>query len=245
MVKRRSRESVFVFFKSLAALLETFIGIYGKIMKTWRDRFESCTQLVSSRWFFFLAGASACGVLVAVATVAFLMGASSRGPANLSEAVLHATASHGSTNVAVATGQVSEDAEGIFILDYLTGNLQCRVFYPRMQRFGGKFGTNITAQLPGTKNAEYLLVTGNSNTTQVTGQARPAGCIVYVVDTKSGLFAAYSLPWNRQAEMAGEPQEGMISFLDGGQYRLAAGGSSSKKMPVPTKEPEKAKTTPK
>ncbi len=214
-------------------------------MKTWRYRLESCKQLMSSRSFVFLAGFSASSLLVAVAAIAYLMGVNSRGPSNLSEAVLHATATHGSTNVAVATGPVSEDAEGIFILDYLTGNLQCWVFYPRLQRFGGKFETNITAKLPGTKNAEYLLVTGSSNVTQATGQARPAGCVVYVVDTKSGLFAAYSLPWNRQAEMSGEPQKGVIAFLDGGQYRLAAGGSSTKKIPVPTKEPEKAKTAPK
>ncbi len=210
-------------------------------MKTWWNVLECSRPIVSNRWFVFLAGFSASSLLVGVVATAFFLGASSRGPANLSQAVLHATASHGSTNVAVATGQVSEDAEGIFILDYLTGNLQCWVFYPRMQRFGGKFETNITAQLPGTKNAEYLLVTGASNVTQSTGNARPAGCIAYVVDTKSGMFAAYSLPWNRQAEMAGEPQKGMIAFLDGGQYRLAAGGSSSKKIPVPTKEPEKAK----
>jgi hypothetical protein len=210
-------------------------------MKSWPFVLEFSKQIVAKRWFVFLAGFSASSLLVGVAVTAFFLGANSRGPADLSQAVLHATASHGSTNVAVATGQVSEDAEGIFILDYLTGNLQCWVFYPRMQRFGGRFETNITAQLPGTKNAEYLLVTGASNTTQTSGNARPAGCVAYVIDTKSGMFAAYSLPWNRQAELAGEPQKGMIAFLDGGQYRLAAGGSSAKKVPVPTKEPEKAK----
>jgi hypothetical protein len=210
-------------------------------MNTWRNVVERTEQSVSKKWFLFLAGFSVSSSIVGIALIAFLLGANSRGPMSLSQAVLHATATHGSTNVAVATGQVSEDAEGIFILDYLTGNLQCWVFYPRLQRFGGKFETNITAQLPGTKNAEYLLVTGNSAVVQATGNARPAGCLVYVVDTKSGLFAAYSLPWNRQAEMAGEPQKGMIAFMDGGQYRLAAGGGSTKKIPVPTKEPEKAK----
>ena len=214
-------------------------------MNSWRNCFNSCNLVMHSKPLVFLFGFAVCGMVVTVVTVAYQLGAQSRGPANLSQAIVHATASHGTTNVAVATGQVSEDAEGIFILDYLTGNLQCWVFYPRLQRFGAKFEANITGQLPATKNAEYLLVTGSSSTTQVSGNARPAGCIVYVVDAKSGMFAAYSMPWNRSAEMAGEPQKGSLVFLAGDQYRLAAGGSSTKKSPIiPSKETGKEKTAP-
>ncbi len=210
-------------------------------MNTWRD----CTGLnrnsLFAHWPALLTGAVACGLLVAVACIAFNYGASQRGPANISEAILHATASHGATNVAVATGQVGEDAEGIFILDFLTGNLQCWVFYPRYQRFGAKFETNINAQLPPTKNAEYLLVTGGSTTTQATGNARPAGCLVYVTDVKSGMFAAYTLPWNRSMESTGEPQQALMVCVGGDQYRVAAGGGTSAKKPVPTPTKETGK----
>ncbi len=212
-------------------------------MKTWRYRVEAYRDIVSGRWLAALSGAAACSLVVAIAMVAYQFGARSNGPVDLPQAILHATASHGSTNVAVATGQVGEDAEGIFILDYLTGNLQCWVFYPRFQRFGAKFETNITAQLPGTKNAEYLLVTGLSASTQASTNARPAGCLVYVVDSKSGMFAAYTLPWNRSAESAGEPQRGTLVCVGGDQYRTASGGVSGKKptIPIPTKEIGKEK----
>jgi len=189
-----------------------------------------------------LVGATSLAIVVAIALAAYQFGLKSRGPANLQEAVLHATASHGGTTVAVATGRVSEESEGIFILDYLTGNLQCWVFYPRYQRFGAKFETNITQVLPATKNAEYLLVTGDSQTTQSSGNARPAGCLVYVVDVKSGMFAAYTLPWNRSAEAAGELQKGLMVSVGYDQYRVPVGGASAKKPPTPpAKEPTKEK----
>jgi hypothetical protein len=184
-------------------------------------------------------------LIVIVGTVAvggYLLGQRPKRLANLSEAVLHATATHGGTNVAVATGQVGDEAEGIFILDYLTGNLQCWVFYPRMQQFGAKFETNITQQLPATKNAEYLLVTGSSVANQTSGNARPAGCVVYVVDPKSGAFAGYTLPWNRSAEMSGQPQRGLMLFVGGDYFRAPVAGSSTKKANLaPAKENAKEK----
>ena len=206
-------------------------------MNTSRDSSGSNRNSIYTHWPAFLAGSLACGLVVSVALIAYQFGASQRGPANLAEAVLHATASHGGTNVAVATGPVSEDAEGIYILDYLTGNLGCWVFYPRYQRFGAMFETNINAQFLPTKNAEYLLVTGISSSTTTTGNGRPAGCLVYVTDVKSGMFAAYSLPWNRSMESAGEPQKGQMVCVGGDQYRAAIGGGKPKTpVPTPTKE---------
>lgn len=204
---------------------------------------NSASPSMSVRPIYVVAGLTfGLVVLIAsVASVAYHLGANQPRLANLSEAVLHATATHGGTNVAVATGQVSEEAEGIFILDYVTGNLQCWVYYPRMQAFGAKFGTSINQQLPQTKNAEYLLVTGTSIAQQATSNARPAGCICYVVDTKSGMFAAYSLPWNRQAEISGQTQSGQLVFMGGDQFRLPIGGAPAKKLPTPTKETGKEK----
>ncbi len=180
-------------------------------------------------------------LIASVASVAYHMGANRPRLANLSDAVLHATATHGGTNVAVATGQVGEESEGIFILDYVTGNLQCWVYYPRLQAFGAKFSTSINQQLPQTKNAEYLLVTGVSFAQQATSNARPAGCICYVVDTKSGMFAGYSLPWNRSAELSGQTQSGQLVFMGGDQFRLPVGGAPTKKLPPAAKDMGKEK----
>jgi hypothetical protein len=197
---------------------------------------------VSSKKFLFGTILGLFVLVASVATVAYQFGARQPRLSSLSDAVLHATATHGGTNVAVATGAVGDDAEGVFILDYLTGNLQCWVFSPRYGQFGGKFETNIGAQLPLTKNAEYLLVTASTNTPSTSGNARPAPTICYVVDPKSGVFAGYTFPWNRSMELGGQVQKAPMICIGGDQFRQAAGGASAKKpLPTPTKDADKAK----
>ncbi len=185
-------------------------------------------------------------VLVAsVASVAYQFGARQPRLASFSDAVVHATATHGGTNVAVATGPVGEDSEGIFILDYLTGNLQCWVYYPRFGQFGGKFETNIGAQLPMTKssNSEYLLVTGSMSTPQASGNARPAPTICYVIDPKLGMFAGYTFPWNRSMEAGGQIQKAPMICVGGDQFRQVSGGvNANKPLATPTADADKAKT---
>ncbi len=126
----------------------------------------------------------------------------------------------------------------------MTGNLQCWVFYPRFQRFGAKFETNVTKELQATKNAEYLLVTGDANIPQAAGNVRPAACIVYVVDTKSGEFAAYGVPWNRASESSGEPQRGPLMFIAGDRFRTPTGGATAKKSTLPSKDATKDNKAP-
>ena len=57
--------------------------------------------------------------------------------------VLRAAASDSSENFSMATGSVSDQAEGAFFLDTLTGDLQCIVPYARTGGFGGHFKTNV------------------------------------------------------------------------------------------------------
>ncbi len=47
------------------------------------------------------------------------------------ETVLNASASHGGETFAMATGPVDADVEGLFMLDFLTGELQSN----RLQKF--------------------------------------------------------------------------------------------------------------
>jgi len=44
---------------------------------------------------------------------------------------LHAVASQGEDNFAIATGFIDEETEGIFFLDFLTGDLAAGVLNPR------------------------------------------------------------------------------------------------------------------
>jgi hypothetical protein len=143
-----------------------------------------------------------------------------RVPADL----LQASATHGGTNLAIATGQIDESSEGFFALDFLTGDLKCWVYYPRQGAFGGMFYTNVQAQLGMSKNPEYLLITGGAEPVSSGSNIRPAACLVYVVDTKSGFFAAYTIPWNRTLESSSAMQGGVMIPVGGGQIREPQSG---------------------
>lgn len=122
--------------------------------------------------------------------------------------------------MAVATGPISEDAEGIFFLDFITGDLQCLVYYPRYRGFGAYFATNVLQRLGGGgKNSQYILVTGGAVTRTNTAGARPGSSLVYVTDATSGMFAAYEVPWNRTAESSGRQQSGSLLYVGGGPVR--------------------------
>jgi hypothetical protein len=204
--------------------------------ETRSGKWHARTNLIATASLFVTAMAS-------VAAVAFWFGMQTASPvastldtSRIPPEVLRATATHGGANLAVATGRVSEEADGIFFLDYITGHLQCWVYYPRIQQFGAKFETNITRELPATKNAEYLLVTGETQPAASSSNARPGGCLVYVVDVKSGLFAAYTMPWTRAAETSGQTQQGPLIFVQGGQYRAPLPGGAVKKPSALSKE---------
>jgi hypothetical protein len=128
--------------------------------------------------------------------------------ASLAELKLHAMSSHGAESFAIATGPVDEDVEGLFTLDFLTGDLQCFVINPRNGAFGGWFRANVLDALPAEKGKKpsYLLVTGQINVTGGYGGQRPAASLCYVVDANTGDVAAFSFPWARAATSAGVPQ---------------------------------------
>src|SRR5262245_23087623 len=128
---------------------------------------------------------------------------------DLSELKLHAMASHGAETFAIATGPIDRDVEGLFTLDYLTGELQCFVINPRFGGLGGWFKTNIAGSLEPAKGKKpsYLIATGVFNIKSgVTGNYRPAGCVAYVVDANTGEAAAYSFPWSENAGNVGVTQ---------------------------------------
>jgi hypothetical protein len=145
-----------------------------------------------------------------------------------------------SDSMAAATGRISEDSEGIFFLDFNTGDLQCMVYYPRMGGMGAHYYANVLPALGGGgKNAKYLLVTGDMNTTVATGNTRPGGSLVYVTDVNSGMFAAYAVPWNRSQESAGRPQSGQLVLVASGavrNYRLPGANAAPAAIVDPNKK---------
>ncbi|MEX0824552.1 MAG: hypothetical protein WD119_00215 [Pirellulaceae bacterium] len=138
----------------------------------------------------------------------------------LAAAGIDATASATGEKFSVATGAVGKSAEGLFILDHESGVLQCSVLYPRAGRFGGTFGINVKDVLPGGgKGGGYLMVTGLAEFPGGSNQPLGAGAVVYVLDTSTGGYACYGVPFNRVAETAGQPQQNNLVLVGAGQVR--------------------------
>ncbi len=122
---------------------------------------------------------------------------------------LHATATQGQENYAIATGLVDNDVEAIYFLDFLTGDLQARVINPRTGEFNARFRYNIAndfGQAQG-RNPKYLMVTGLANMPRGRSNSQFAQSIVYISDASTGQTAAYTIPWNQGIQSAGGAQE--------------------------------------
>lgn len=127
--------------------------------------------------------------------------------------LLKATSAVTSEKFSMATGEVSEEADGLFVLDHNSGLLQCSVVYPRMGRFMAQFTVNVGEALgTGGKGGSYLLLTGRADFPRASNN--PVGStIVYVMDTATGNYASYYVPYNRQAMTAGRPQQDLIKLI--------------------------------
>ena len=122
---------------------------------------------------------------------------------------LDATASVIGEKYSMATGFVSEDVEGLFVLDHNSGLLQCNVIYPRMARAGimGQFSINVADALgTGGKGGEYMMLTGVVQFPRASNNPM-AGTVVYVMDTASGNYAGFGIPFNRAVMNANKPQQ--------------------------------------
>ncbi|QDS91931.1 hypothetical protein FF011L_06670 [Roseimaritima multifibrata] len=134
--------------------------------------------------------------------------------------MLDATASDTNGSFTIATGAVGKSAEGLFMLDHESGLLQCHVIYPRIGRMGASFATNVKDVLPGGgKGGGYIMVTGLAEFPGGSNQPLGAGAVVYVMDTSSGAYACYGVPFDRVAENAGRPQQNALVVLATGEAR--------------------------
>ena len=145
-------------------------------------------------------------------------------PAWLTPAALQASSASQAESFAMATGAIDSDVEGCFMLDFLTGELQCVVLNYRTGRFGGFFRTNVIADLGSdpVKKPKYVMVAGAINFPRGAAAARPGHSVVYVLDTTTGNYAAYGLPWRRELAATGQGQMSGLVLMDVGRARTAA-----------------------
>ena len=138
------------------------------------------------------------------------------------ETALHATATDSGDTFGIATGLVADGIEGVFFLDFLSGDMQCWVINGRTGQTGGYFVQNVVADLGvevGRKNPRYLMVTGQAPMQRGSSAMKPADSLVYVADANTGNFAVYALPWNRQATASNRPQQAPMALIFKGSAR--------------------------
>ena len=178
-----------------------------------------------ARWFVGIALAAA---LVGLLAAMFLLGRASGISGNAGEvsssdpfslATIDATAAVSSDQFSMATGLVTGEAEGLFVLDHNSGLLQCSVIYPRIGQFAASFTANVADALATRgKVGKYMMVTGIADFRQASNN--PIGSsVVYVLDSATGNYACYAIPFNRALMNANQPQSGAL--------RLIAVGSAS------------------
>lgn len=166
----------------------------------------------------------AMGLLVGVGMMIGTLAAVRQAPATglqFPETLLHASASHSGKSMAMATGYVDEESEGLFVLDYLTGDLHCFVVNPRTVQWGGMGKYNVITDLGVQQGKEpnYVLVTGQTQFRRGAGAQSPALCVVYIADANTGNFAAYGMLWDRTMAAAGRPQDVVPKLLGTGKAR--------------------------
>ena len=142
----------------------------------------------------------------------------------IEEIKLRASATHGGESFAMATGHVGNGMDGVFFLDYLTGDLKGFVLNARTGGIGAMFKTNVASDLgvEKGKRPSFLMVTGGANFItggNAFGAKRPAETVVYVCDTHSGNFAVYSIPYNVQLAANGVQQGDVFVRLGVGKAR--------------------------
>jgi hypothetical protein len=146
----------------------------------------------------------------------------------LPQVQVHATATEGFDNFAIATGLADGSVEGVYFLDYLTGELKCAVINPKTGKFTASFTYNVAADFrqagAGAGNAKYLLVTGLADmpVPRGAGNFQYGKSIVYIAEATSGLVAAYTIQWNPALLASGRPQQGAFQLLDFMQFRTTA-----------------------
>ncbi|EMI53554.1 hypothetical protein [Rhodopirellula sallentina] len=130
--------------------------------------------------------------------------------------IANAAAAVSSEKFSVCTGLISEESEALFVLDHNSGLLQCSVLYPRLGRFMATYTINVADALGmEAKGGSYIMVTGTADFPSSSN--RPLGfSVVYVLDTASGNYACYGVPFDRVAMKSNRPQQGVMFLIGQG-----------------------------
>jgi hypothetical protein len=134
---------------------------------------------------------------------------------------LHASATHGEENFALATGEVELGLEGVFFLDMITGELTGYVINQNNGKFTTVYKHNVLKDMGELSKPRFLMVTGSAGLRQGVG-GRIGRSVIYVAEMNSGKFLAYGIPWAPARAATNLPTAAPFVLLDGGVFRSAA-----------------------
>jgi hypothetical protein len=130
--------------------------------------------------------------------------------------LINAATAASSDKFSIATGPVSQEAEGLFVLDNNSGLLQCRVIYPRIGTFRAQFTTNVADALgAGGKGGSYIMVTGRVDFPRASNRPAAVG-VVYVMDSATGNYVCYGIPFDQTSVPNNRPQQGALVLIGQG-----------------------------
>ncbi len=134
---------------------------------------------------------------------------------------VHAVATHGQDNFAIATGSLDDNLEAIFVLDSVTGDLKGAALNVQSRRFNTWYDYNVSRDLPvgGIKNPQYRIVTGYTGVRQVVAAGQLGRTVVYVAEANTGQLAAYGVPWVAGRFTSPIPLRFNLQLLDRWQFR--------------------------
>jgi len=136
----------------------------------------------------------------------------------LPQAPLYGSATHGQEGFAICTGPLTDSIEGVYVLDYLTGELRgagLSIF----GKFTSTYQYNILKDFEASKSPKFLMVTGVADL-RPTGQKLKMGrSVVYVAEVNSGFVAAYGVPFDPSAQSQGRGVSASFIPLDAAKFR--------------------------
>jgi len=126
--------------------------------------------------------------------------------------VVQALGSLTADKFAACTCPMDNNAEGFFILDFLTGDLTGGVLNPQAgaAKFTRVYSYNVLADLGvqagAAREPRFLLLAGGMNFVGP-GANTMAQSVLYVTDVATGVTAAYAIPWvSQQARVPGRAE---------------------------------------
>jgi len=135
---------------------------------------------------------------------------------------LHGSASQNVEGFSICTGELESGFEGIYYLDYQTGDLSGAFLHPRTGKFINLYKYNILKDFADAKSPKFLMVSGSSPMIFPQGNIRPSVGIVYIVEVTSGIVCAYTAPYATNRESIPTPTNELMRLVDKGKFRSQA-----------------------